>query len=90
MVGDSIEFYQNQELYSKVHHLDMSKEYWEWKYLKTAVLYIVLSGFALFGIYKRIKLKSSNWRKINLILMIIFITTVAFGYFQWYKTGFDH
>jgi len=90
MIFDTVSFYKNPEIYSKVHHLNREEPLWEWKYLKSSLLYVILSLTGLFVAYKVIKVKSLNWRKMNLILMLLFVTSVAIGYFQWYSTGFDH
>jgi hypothetical protein len=87
---DIIDFYGNQETYIKVHHLDTTKEFWEWQYLRAPTIRTASSIAFFLLVFMRFRRETFIWKALNRMMVLIFIIAVSVHYYQWAKTGFDH
>ncbi|MBK0403019.1 hypothetical protein I5M27_08470 [Adhaeribacter sp. BT258] len=89
--SDAYDFLQKPEDYINFYHLDITKKNWKWDYLQNGIKVTALSTVGIF-IYLHSFLKKDNkvLKILRSICTIILFGNLAYGYYQWYLTGFDH
>jgi hypothetical protein len=88
---DAYEFINQPENYITVHHLDTSKNFWQFQYLKGSGL--IFFGALTMSILIFFSFKYKENKKlvtIRQILVFSLIGIIISGYYKWILTGFDH
>lgn len=88
---DSYNFLQDPTDYIGAHHLDTSRPYWKWDYLKGSLGILVLAVVGL--IFIILGLKKPDNRMFSIAKTVVTWLTIIIligGYYRWYLTGFDH
>ncbi|MCE2997531.1 MAG: hypothetical protein ACK5RG_14890 [Cyclobacteriaceae bacterium] len=88
---DILNFYEDQETYIKVHHLNTHEKNWEWQYLDT---WVYLGLYSITGLtiitLRQLKKDHKMIEIINRLFLIFFYGVLIIGFYRWMSSGFDH